>query len=310
MVARRITAFLLLCAATLIAGCGPADWGNALVPPLAMRGTRGIQYLPGPDERLDVWRPLCNADHPRPVVVWLYGGYWQNGQRDKYRPLAFPFTSAGCVVVIPDYRLRLGVPFPGFVNDAAAAVGWAHRHAAEFGGDPNRIFLAGHSAGAYVAAMLNLDERYLARQGVPRGVVRGTICLAAPTRFSAEGDPYVHQAFGDYLSRWSRTQPATFVDGDEPPMLLIQGDQDELVTPGSNRYLARVIRAKGGRAVAVSYPKMSHYELLFSMAWPLWGTADVRDWCLRFMRENGAWDGGGGVRLTCGGGGGRGRRRG
>jgi acetyl esterase/lipase len=272
-----------------VVGCGPADWGNAFVPPLAMRGTRGITYRPSPEGKLDVWQPLCTGDH-RPVVVWLYGGYWEKGQRAKYRPLAFPFTSAGCVVVIPDYRLYPGVPFPTFIDDAAAAVGWAHRHAAEFGGDPDRIFLAGHSAGGYVAAMLNLDERYLARQGVPRGVVRGAICLAAPTQFSSNNeDPYVSQAFSKYVSRWSQTQPTTFVDGDEPPMLLIQGDADQLVTPGSNRYLASVIRAKGGRAVAVSYPEMSHYELLFSMAWPLWGTADVRDWCLRFMRENGAW---------------------
>ena len=155
----------------------------------------------------------------------------------------------------------------------------------------------GERAGAYDVCVVGAGPAgstcafYLARQGVPRGVVRGAICLAAPTHFSSNNeDPYVSQAFSKYVSRWSRTQPATFVDGDEPPMLLIQGDADQLVTPGSNRYLARVIRAKGGRAVAVSYPKMSHYELLFSMAWPLWCTADVRDWCLRFMRENGAWD--------------------
>lgn len=292
----KATATLLLCGVTtIVAGCSPADWGNAMVPPLAMTGTRGIEYRPGPRNKLDVWQPTCtcHSTKPRPVVVWFYGGYWQKGHRGDYRPLAFPFTSAGCVVVIPDYRLTPGVQFPTFIDDAADAVAWAHRHAAEFGGDPNRIFLAGHSAGAYVAAMLNLDQRYLDHAGVPRGAVRGTICLAAPTQFSLSGDPYIQQAFGPYADRWSQTQPGTFATPDDPPMLLLQGDKDDLVKPGSNRYLSRLIRSKGGRATAVSYPNMTHFGLLVSMCWPIWPTTDVRARCIQFIHENGASDGGG-----------------
>src|SRR5690242_7102682 len=121
MMWRWLAALVLLCG--IATGCSPADLGNTFVPPLAMTGTRGITYRPTPRGQLDVWQPMwgCGDGH-RPVVVWLYGGYWQNGRRGQYRPIAFPFTSAGCVVVIPDYRLSPQVKFPTFVDDAAAAV--------------------------------------------------------------------------------------------------------------------------------------------------------------------------------------------
>jgi acetyl esterase/lipase len=256
-----------------------------------MRAARSIDYRPGPRGKLDVWRPTWSDDDhtKRPVVVWIYGGYWQTGERGWYRPLAFPFTSAGCVVVVPDYRLYPEVRFPTFIDDCAAAVAWAYRHAAEFGGDPHRIYLAGHSAGAYIVAMLNLDERYLARAGVPPGTIKGAICLSAPLWFIPNNDA-MRGIFGtDDGPAFAQTQPRTFVDGREPPMLLLQGDQDELVRPGTNRDLAQTIRAKGGRATAVSYPAMGHAGPLVSMVWPLWGAADVRAWCLRFLQENGAW---------------------
>jgi acetyl esterase/lipase len=251
-----------------------------------MKGTRGITYRPTPRGQLDVWQPMWGCgDGKRPVVVWLYGGYWQNGRRGQYRPIAFPFTSAGCIVVIPDYRLSPLVKFPTFVDDAAAAVAWAHRHAQEFGGDPNRIFLAGHSAGAYIAALLNLDERYLDQAGVPRGVLKGTIGLSGPYEFTPGGADML-RVFGADRTRWPETQPANFIDGNEPPMLLIQGGDDQLVDPTSARKLARAIHAKGGRATAVFYPDMSHFGTLMSLAWPVWPTTDIRERCVHFIRAN------------------------
>jgi acetyl esterase/lipase len=193
------------------------------------------------------------------------------------------------VVVIPDYRLYPQVRFPAFIDDAAEAVAWTQKHIAEYGGDPQRIYIAGHSAGAYIAAMLNLDERYLDRAGVPRGTVKGVICLASPLRFVPD-NAAMRGIFGMDATGLAETQPRNFIDGKEAPMLLVQGDEDELVRPGSNRKMAEEIRARGGRAIAVSYAKMGHLQPLVAMVWPFWGTADVREWCLKFMKQNGAWN--------------------
>ncbi|MDI7066444.1 alpha/beta hydrolase, partial [Klebsiella pneumoniae] len=100
----------------------------------------------------------------RPVVVFFYGGSWQNGARSDYLFVGQALTSRGFVAVLPDYRTYPDTRFPGFMEDAAAAVRWARDHAAEYGGDPSRIFLMGHSAGAHIVALLATDGHYLAAQ--------------------------------------------------------------------------------------------------------------------------------------------------
>ncbi|HZZ44430.1 MAG TPA: alpha/beta hydrolase [Tepidisphaeraceae bacterium] len=276
---------LLLFLSLISTACTPTDLASALVPPFAMTGPRNLSYLPGPRHELDIYRPTFSSNQNLPVVIWLYGGYWQNGSRQMYRSLAYPFTSAGYLVVIPDYRLYPDVRFPAFIDDAAAAVAWTRLHIASYGGDPSRIFLAGHSAGAYIAAMLNVDHRYLDHADVPAGTLKGVICLSAPLNFIPD-NPALLGIFGsgtspDYLN----TQPRTFLTPHQAPMLLIQGDKDQLVHPGSNREFAHQIHEHGADAIAISYPQMGHLGPLIAMIWPLWFTADVRDRCLDFLHE-------------------------
>ena len=86
----------------------------------------------------------------------FYGGGWEDGSRADYRFAAMALARRGVVVMVPDYRLYPDVRFPDFIADGARAVRWARRNAIEFGADPRLLFSVGHSAGAYIAAMLKL----------------------------------------------------------------------------------------------------------------------------------------------------------
>lgn len=224
-----------------------------------------VRYGENARQRLDVYRPRA-LRQPAPVVVFLYGGRWQEGSRDLYRLLGDAMTRQGWVVVVPDYRLFPEVTFPGWVEDGARAVRWAHDHAARLGGDPERIFVVGHSAGAHTATLLALDEHYLREAGVPRGAVRGVVSLAGPvdTRWT---DPDVQALMGPPES-WPATYPATHIDGTEPPLLLLHGGGDDTVSPRNSVTLAERIRARGGCAASRMYPGVGHVEIVVALSAP------------------------------------------
>ncbi|RYD54188.1 MAG: alpha/beta hydrolase, partial [Sphingomonadales bacterium] len=141
----------------------------------AMRVGRAVPFGTH-GQTLDVWRPAGQAA-TRPVIIFWYGGGWVKGDRRAYSFAARAFAKAGFVVVVPDYRKVPEVRFPAFVQDGAQAVKWARDHVAGYGGDPARIALAGHSAGAYTVAMLALDRDWLAAEGVDPGIVKAGIGL-------------------------------------------------------------------------------------------------------------------------------------
>ena len=160
---------LIYCAAALllagaISACSPLSVVNAVSPAGAVQATSAIRYGSDLRHMLDVYRPTANAGKA-PVIVFFYGGNWVSGQRADYAFVGRALAARGFVVVVPDYRLYPQVRYPDFLDDGAAAVAWAAREIAGHGGDPTHIFVMGHSAGAYNAAMLALDPRWLGQQG-------------------------------------------------------------------------------------------------------------------------------------------------
>ena len=125
--------------------------------------TPDLEYGSGPRQRLDVYAPRSAKNCP--VVIFWYGGSWLNGRKSDYRFVGAALAERGFVTVLPDYRLYPAVKFPLFLEDAAGAVIWVQRHADAFGGDPHRIVLMGHSAGAYMAAFLAYNSKFLAAAG-------------------------------------------------------------------------------------------------------------------------------------------------
>jgi acetyl esterase/lipase len=220
------------------------------------------------------------------VLVFFYGGSWQSGDRRNYRFVGESFSAAGFVTIIPDYRLYPSVRFPAFIDDGAHAVRWAAEHARDYGGDPERIFLMGHSAGAHIAALLTLDERYLEKAGAPKGVIRATVGLAGPYQFRSVSRAI--RAVFDGSQAWSTTQPIHFVDGDEPPMLLLSGALDDVVDPRSASQLASRIREKGGWVRHVVYPALGHIGIVTALAPGFEGRAPVMRDSVNFFRLHGA----------------------
>jgi acetyl esterase/lipase len=264
------------------AGCSPARLLDAVVPNGGYRLLENQPYAAGPRHSMDLYLPdTATPGSLFPVVVFFYGGNWRTGDKGIYRFVGQALASRGIAVAIPDYRLYPEVRFPGFIEDAAQAVAWLHRHAREFGLDPDGLFLMGHSAGAYSAAMVSLDERWLAAAGLDaRTAVRGMIGLAGPYDFLPLGQDTrdVLGTVGD-----AETQPINYVDGREAPMLLITGLDDTTVRPRNTTSLAEAIRRQGGRAETRLYEKVGHVGLVTAMAAPFRTIAPVLNDVITFI---------------------------
>lgn len=228
--------------------------------------------------KLDVYTP-DNAASDVPVVVFLHGGGWATGARDEYRFVAEALTSAGLIVVIPDYRLYPDVVFPAFVQDGAEAVALTSRN---FAGHP--LFLAGHSAGAHIAALLNFDERYLTAAGVAPRSVSGMIGLSGPYDFLPLTEERYKRVFPEATR--DQSQPIRFVDGGEPPVLLLTGDSDTTVLPGNTTRFAAAIAVKRGSATVKVYPGVGHLGTMLALMRVLpYAKPPVRDDVVAFIRK-------------------------
>jgi acetyl esterase/lipase len=275
-------AALLVWLALAAGACSPRRVAEGLLLGSHFVRTADVVYGGDTRQRLDVYRPRA-AREAAPVVVFLYGGRWQAGSKDEYRLLGDALTRRGMVAVIPEYRLYPQVRFPGWVQDAAAAVRWARDNAARYGGDPRNLIVVGHSAGAHTAALLALDERWLREAGVPAGAVRGFVAMAGPVD-TVWTDADVQALMGP-AAGWPATYPATHVDGAEPPLLLLHGADDRTVSPGSSLRLAERVRARGGCARAMVYRGVGHVEIMVAAAVPRVTSTPVLDDVAAFVRD-------------------------
>jgi len=262
----------------------PLDLLNGLAKLGPHQVETGIAYGPGTRHQLDIYRPVGKAG-PRPVIVFFYGGSWEEGDRAMYRFVGAALANQGFLTVIPDYRVYPEVRFPDFLRDGAQAVKWARDHAAAYGGDPREIVLMGHSAGAHIAAMLTLDRTWLGAVGLtPRRDIRGMVGLAGPYDFLPLKDAKLQTIFGPQ-DQLARTQPITFADGRSPPVFLAAGRFDFTVDPGNTTRLAARIRAQGGVATDVLYPGVDHATIIGAVSPALRLLAPVLSDTTAFVRS-------------------------
>ena len=248
---------------------------NAAIGEDAFTMQSGLRFGPHGRHALDVYVPKRRTG-PLPMVVFFYGGSWQNGERANYLFAAAALASRGYIAILPDYRLYPAVRFPAFVEDGAKAVRWALDHAAQIGGDPGRLFLMGHSAGAHIATLLTLDERYLAAEGVAAGRIRGTISLAGPNAFYPSRTASIAAVFA-HLADETVARPIEFVDGNEAPLLLLHGDDDDTVFAFNTIDLSKAVREAGGSVRHKFYPNVGHIGILLALAKPFRNIAPVLD---------------------------------
>ena len=257
---------LSLVVATIVVSCGGILFTAANTPALFgdFKRRADVPYGTNPRQRLDVYTPAGATG--KPIIVFWYGGGWEEGRKSQYRFVGATLAKAGYVAVLPDYRLYPEVRFPAFIQDGAAALAWVASHAAEIGGDPQRIFVAGHSAGAHLAAMLAYDPQQLERVALPPRTIRGFIGLSGPYALDPNTDTY-RAIFGAPFqpADW---QPVLLAKAGAPPALLIHGEADETVYVSHAHKMVAALEAAHVPVTLATYPGRAHRDTVAAFAVP------------------------------------------
>ena len=277
---------LALAFASLLAACSPPGLLDTLdkATPGAGATKVGASIAFGSHaQALDVWRSGKAVDGGAPVIVFFHVGGWVKGSRGEYGWVARAYAAKGFVVVVPDYRKVPKAVFPAFVEDGADAVRWTKDNIARFGGDPSRIAVAGHSAGAHTVAMLALDPQWLAKAGAP-GAVKAAVGLSGPYDFY----PFTGRSIAA-MGEWPRpqeTQPLFYARKDAPPMLLVIGTTDTTVRPKNARNLAAKLKSIGAPVELKEYAGQGHEDIVMALSLPFRGKAPVLDDTVAFLNAN------------------------
>jgi acetyl esterase/lipase len=245
----------------------------------------GIAY--GGDERqkLDIYVPEGKAEKPYPVLVFYHGGAWRDGERDGYGFLGRAFAARGIVTVVADYRKTPKHRFPAFVEDTASSIAWVHANIGKHQGDPERLFIMGHSAGAHIIMMAALDKQWLAAKSLDPSIIKGAIGLAGGYDFL----PLTTDSSKIALGQWPRlteTQPITYARADAPPLLLLTGDADTVVKPRNSTSLNSKMNELGGRSELNIYKGVDHADIIMAISRPFRDKAPVIADVTRFIEAN------------------------
>lgn len=239
----------------------------ATAPEVAVE--RDIAYGQHPTlQSLDIYRPI--GGEGLPVMVFIHGGGWSEGDKGVHPRKGRFFARAGFVYVTLNYRLSPAVRHPAHADDIAQAMGWVRANVAKHGGDPSRIFLVGHSAGAHLAALFATDKRRLQAAGVDASHLRGVALLdgssydlvtRVPASRGWSRDRYL-QAFGDDPAVWQDASPVRHVvkDRSYPPFLLFHVASRKASTVQA-AVLASAVKGVGGVAEVVAVTDRNHVTI-------------------------------------------------
>ncbi|MEO8543264.1 MAG: alpha/beta hydrolase [Burkholderiaceae bacterium] len=274
----RLASLLAILPTLLLGGCSGTGALNAVTTSSSYTLKSDVAYGTKPRQKLDIYTPT--ATRPArgwPIVVFFYGGSWNTGERSDYQFVAEALTARGVLTLVADYRLYPEVRYPDFLTDSAQALAYGLDQATHLGGDPKRVFVMGHSAGGYNAAMLALDARWLKAAGHAPGELAGWIGLAGPYDFFPTDNPDAQPVFF-HPNYPANAQPIAFTPPDAPRSFLAAPVDDTLVSPQrSTQQLADKLQAAGVPVTLKFYPRASHTTLIGAFAWPLRWIAPVLD---------------------------------
>lgn len=230
---------------------------------------RDVAFGDDPRQRYDVYRPANRDGETLPVVIFVYGGNWASGSKTDYSWVGHALAAMGYVCVLPDYRLVPNVRYPAFLEDVGAAVRHLVAHAADYGADPERLALSGHSAGAYNAVMVALDPRYLGP--IP---VKAVIGISGPYDFY----PFDVAASRDAFGQWPNpqdTQPVNLVRKLDTHFLLLHSRADTVVYTHNAVNLDAKLRAAGDDCRLKLYDGLSHQDMVAALSIPFRGKGTI-----------------------------------
>ncbi|WP_298306706.1 alpha/beta hydrolase [uncultured Erythrobacter sp.] len=239
-----------------------------------------------PDQKLFVWGPQEQKAKTllRPVLLFVHGGSWNSGDPEDYSFVARSFVEQGFVVVLSGYRLGEAGKYPGMIEDTARAFAWAHEEITQYGGDPDHIVIAGHSAGAYNMMMVALEKKWLGAHSLQPKDIAGVVGLSGPYDFLPLDSDSTIASFG-HAKDLDATQPINHVSEAAPPMLLIHGETDTTVGVFHSRNLAELLIDQGRDPTLALYPEMDHADPLVSIAAPWRSRRDIVPKIAAFVRQ-------------------------
>lgn len=260
------TRLIALACTLLLSGCTAIGTQLANLPARfdGITVKHDIKFDATTAQTLDIYLPP-DAHKEHDVIVFFYGGRWSSGSKDDYAFVGSAFAKAGYVVAIADYRKYPDVRFPAFAQDAASAISWVADNIKTYGGNAKRIFVSGHSSGAHIAALVAADPTYLAAYNKPQDTIKAFAGMAGPYAFIPEEDD-LKDMFGP-PENYPRMQAPTFIDGQQPPMLLLWGQDDTIVGRFNLEKLQAAIDDKVGCARTRIYKDIDHIWIVGALSW-------------------------------------------
>jgi acetyl esterase/lipase len=282
-----VVLLLLLVLIVAVMFRSPLSTLNSLVPTSTFEMTAGVPYGPLTRQKLDIYRPAQGPPAAGyPVVVFFYGGAWNRGEKADYKFVGEALASRGVVTLVADYRLYPEVRYPDFLSDSASAMVYGLKQVVSLQGNPKRIFVMGHSAGAYNAAMLALDARWLKVHGHSPSELAGFIGLAGPYDFLPMTNTDTQPVFF-HPNYPENSQPIRFVTSIAPAGFLGAARTDSLVNPDRNTVqLSALYEAAGAKVTLKLYERVNHMTLAASLAKPLRWLAPVFDDVMGFIETH------------------------
>jgi acetyl esterase/lipase len=276
LINHNFTRYLVAVMACLSSACSPVKVLNSFVPDAGYELISSVEYGADSRQKLDIYLPknTNTLGAAKKVIIFYYGGNWDSGERADYKFAAEALVSQGHIVVVPDYRVYPEVLFPELMVDPVTAAKWVKTNIKKYNGDANKVFLAGHSAGAHIAVMMAVNAEYLATVSLKPTDFAGVIGLAGPYDFLPLTSDTLKKIFGPEDERW-KSQPINFVDGKNPPLLLAVGMKDGTVWPRNSINLANKIKENNGQVEVIKFANYGHVDMVAKLAKPLRGNGEL-----------------------------------
>lgn len=284
----KMRRFALAAVALAVTACSPTSALNTVVPSGSYEQHQDIAYADDPRQQMDIYLPT-QTPHKSTVVVFVYGGSWEEGDKQDFEFIGQAFARLGYVTVIPNYRLYPQVEFPDFVDDIALALTTLPSKLDAYDICPSgrEIILAGHSAGAHTAALIATDHQYLQRQQI-NGADSNDVELSALIGLAGPYDlPLEHERVRDKFTNveGDEANPIALATSQAPPTLLIHGESDTVAKPEHAVKFAERLSELGVYAELHTYSRRRHVDLVASLASPLRFWTPAYDDIQAFLNE-------------------------
>lgn len=273
----------------LVSGCSTLSAFNTLTPKDggSRRVAQDVAYGDKARQSYDVYVPTSGTKPPKgwPVLVFFYGGNWDSGSKTDYAWMGRSLASLGYLVIVADYRLYPEVVFPDFMQDAASAVRHVQSSATKWGGDAARLGVMGHSAGAYIAVMLALDEQFLKFDPLASNPITVAIGVSGPYDFYPFDVDATRNSFGRY-ARPLETQPIQHATKSTTRFLLQHSRADTVCRLSNSANLDAALTKVGTSSQLIVYEGLSHSDCAAAYSIPFRGKGPLRADCAAFLKAN------------------------